>query len=688
MKPQYRALRPAQSSASHDDLPHSSPSGLTRKREKVKLACNVCRTKKSACDGQRPTCGSCLKRGSICTFADAAKLSPAPSPAMSQTSEKSSAELLSILQTAPDDDARELLARLRAGEPVFSILASWREGNEGARPVKPTAAEDMSNILVLAPDQASLEYELMIRYPVSYPPPTSLESSLYTSPPVQGPNPPLAPRSYSDESSMVLRDGTTETNELRMTSRSPSEPIPVQPSTFSAGGLWTVRLAQAHIAYWTDMPITKDDAVRVITLYLDIDHPILGLFDADLFINDLLGTQQRFCSGLLVEALLSWAYLAHGPDQPQHGTITDTLITVALSRWENGPVPDSLPNIQALQLLSLTTNFLGQGNISKELLRQSILMGTRMNLLISGEDSQLHTSFYQEDECRAASQTAWGLFSHATFHSLHCQQLELGSLNPPKLPIPEQASNVAPVFPYTCQLWLIVHDILCQRFTESKRPLSASNDVHFIESTLLRLLKFGEELPTQLCRGGRIPHCGIILHIHYHATIAFLLRPLLLQGNDARISLPRISGSEPAHAHFHGASPTVFWHIAFLYVANSACRAQKEDLQRWQLFYMAIDGYALLSARFPMIIAIVKGLMMIAIVTNLITNEEAFKLVDRFRGKEATTYRFIANPTKTCLIVDLDLAITDNQAAHIDVLAQRFDEMALFDELIADKGLD
>jgi hypothetical protein len=55
------------------------------------------------------------------------------------------------------------------------------------------------------------------------------------------------------------------------------------------------------------VPVTNQAAARVLSLYLVTDHYILGFFDVDLFLDDLVSGNERFCSPLLVNALLSWA---------------------------------------------------------------------------------------------------------------------------------------------------------------------------------------------------------------------------------------------------------------------------------------------------------------------------------------------------------------------------------------------
>lgn len=179
----------------------------------------------------------------------------------------------------------------------------------------------------------------------------------------------------------------------------------------------------------------------------------------------------------------------------------------------------------------------------------------------------------------------------------------------------------------------------------------------------------------------------------------FILRPLIvLRKGENSLALPAVSiCAAPLVAeasanqlkrltiiyqsHFQEKAPTVLWHTACLYVANAACQAPDGDPTRWHFFDIAIQGYTLLAPRFPIVIAIVKALMMIALSANLITNQEAFRLVDMLQDKDKMNYRSIAEPTKTCVLVDLDTAISNAQAAHVDKLAQRFDELALLDEL-------
>lgn len=67
------------------------------------------------------------------------------------------------------------------------------------------------------------------------------------------------------------------------------------------------RLSKLNIAEWTKVPITSEVAAHAISLYLETDHPLLGFFEPDLFIADLIDGRTEYCSSLLVNSLLYWA---------------------------------------------------------------------------------------------------------------------------------------------------------------------------------------------------------------------------------------------------------------------------------------------------------------------------------------------------------------------------------------------
>lgn len=77
--------------------------------------------------------------------------------------------------------------------------------------------------------------------------------------------------------------------------------LPEVPHVF---GYCDERLKHINIGYWSISPITNELAARAISMYLVNDHPILGFFDADLFLDDIVNGKLDFCCPFLVCSLL------------------------------------------------------------------------------------------------------------------------------------------------------------------------------------------------------------------------------------------------------------------------------------------------------------------------------------------------------------------------------------------------
>lgn len=67
------------------------------------------------------------------------------------------------------------------------------------------------------------------------------------------------------------------------------------------------RLEELNIGFWTSVPIASDLAAKVISLYLETDHSLLGPFDPTLFMEDLVHCRTNYCSKLLVSTIMYWS---------------------------------------------------------------------------------------------------------------------------------------------------------------------------------------------------------------------------------------------------------------------------------------------------------------------------------------------------------------------------------------------
>ena len=72
------------------------------------------------------------------------------------------------------------------------------------------------------------------------------------------------------------------------------------------------RLWEVKIRYWTTVPITDRLAAELFSAFLEVELPVYGFFDSELFVRDLVKQDMRFCSSLLVNSVLFWASVGGG----------------------------------------------------------------------------------------------------------------------------------------------------------------------------------------------------------------------------------------------------------------------------------------------------------------------------------------------------------------------------------------
>lgn len=122
---------------------------------------------------------------------------------------------------------------------------------------------------------------------------------------------------------------------------------------------------------------------------------------------------------------------------------------------------------------------------------------------------------------------------------------------------------------------------------------------------------------------------------------------------------------------------SIFWHAALLYVANAVLNDPK-DPERYLYFIICVDSYRNLFRSFVLFEGLVQALLTMAIDKHAITKREA-RLIDR-KLRSLGHRPEGAKRARGGYIVDLDLAMTDNMAANVDTLADRFEDLAVFDE--------
>jgi hypothetical protein len=184
---------------------------------------------------------------------------------------------LNSLGALSDGDAIQVLRTITGSEDPLATLASHQNMHrlppvigslQNVQRLPPALPMQAVNGATVPDDILPFQYELMTQHPNAFPA--------------------VAPLVHVAGDLSAL-----EPSKQRMITANPPESDP--------------RLANAKVSRWTTVDIGDVDARRLIGNYLETDHPIIGLFDADLFLGDLSTHSHAFCSDFLVTCILFWS---------------------------------------------------------------------------------------------------------------------------------------------------------------------------------------------------------------------------------------------------------------------------------------------------------------------------------------------------------------------------------------------
>ncbi|KAL7908161.1 N-terminal fungal transcription regulatory domain-containing protein [Trichoderma velutinum] len=663
--------RPAQDTR---DSGFASSGALESKRRRVgvSIACNVCRRKKIRCDGQRPACSACENTPSDCVYRD--------DSAISEESQSILLEVIRLLNALPDDKVLDKLRSLKQEGDASAVLSSLRDKagtlQHSDLTVEAATMSDTFQLLELGP-----------QYPNAYP--TTPTLSLDT----------LGEVTYQQLIHATRRGSGTELTQ-GITQR---EAVPKQP-------LCDSRLTQLDISKWTNVTISNEYAARAISLYLEMDHPLLGFFEPNLFVSSLTTGKTDYCSPTLVNALLYWACQLNSAQDPESGSLALRFCTEAESLWEHQRSYDSILNLAAIQFLSL--GYLGQGrdHVVLAYLNEASQMAVRMGFFgVGANHKQQQIELMPEPSKTAQLYAAWGSFNWITHMSLFYRQPGLQCPKiPPKLPIPwnhepdvpegsENLDNpqVEPdpqymggVFPYLCQFWSILHELAVMY--RHKGPLRGDKrTLYFAEFKFRELLAWSNRLPPKLSRNDRSPHFVQILHIWLHAAILDLFRFSMSSDiKNQHLKTFTSPSSTPENVciasarqlkqlvtnyrlNFASSSYTILWHTALIYLANAILYLPKEE--SWFFYFLlCVYGYERLRPRWRVTQAISTALLSMALHKGDITSPTARQLLQDINGN-SRGYQ-LPGDVRATFMMDLDLARSDPESATVERIAQDFDQ--------------
>ncbi|KAF6821119.1 C6 transcription factor [Colletotrichum plurivorum] len=327
--------------------------------------------------------------------------------------------LLELLRSLPGPEAVQLLQRFRSTSDTSRVLSSLEGSFHGE--TRPSDLDTARAILPLT--KSSIEFELMAQYGTAYPRlfPTSpaefatvlppemdfLSSGLQDGPEIhlestqrevlEGPS---ETDSQSDQGASQLEVSDPSRNRQQARVEGPRSPPRYCDS----------RLERPEIRYWTKVPISNELAATLIPFYLENDHPIMGFFDADLFLDDLAACRQEFCSAFLVVSVLCLASQEYTIVKPQVSAFRPAFLQEAEMLWRGEASNDSILSVAAIEIFSAASKFQGNDTLGTEL-----SMAERLELVGSVDGAAAAALAQKSPEwARATSHIAWGAYGWLT----------------------------------------------------------------------------------------------------------------------------------------------------------------------------------------------------------------------------------------------------------------------------------
>lgn len=245
------------------------------------------------------------------------------------------------------------------------------------------------------------------------------------------------------------------------------------------------------------------------------------------------------------------------------------------------------------------------------------------------------------------------------------------------------------------KFWLIMNQVFTVYRDQERNVASLA----FALSKYSKLLHLADHLPESLRRQKVSMNHALMYHMHLHLGIMDIFRPFLAPGEEhpSRSFLP--SGASPRSIYgasvrqikglifeytfqFLPASYNLLYPGAIIYAVNAVLNDKDDPEQRMYFFFYIEAGRRLRSlGSAPTVTGTFSAMLALAYDKGVISNAEAVWWKQRFNSDPILQDNKRITSVKSGWAVDMDAAATDVAASNADILAERFAEIALFDEL-------
>ncbi|KAH8713429.1 Nitrogen assimilation transcription factor nit-4 [Beauveria bassiana] len=472
----YRALPPRDGS-----LQRPAPLYRTAtKRRKVSVACQECRLKRIKCEGRRPICSNCAKRGVSCAYCDEL--------CVSKDARETVVTIIHMLGRLPSSEVIQIINSTKNEPSADKILALIRDGL-----ARQSDAPGCSNPTPGAKDDHRPEDLMAGNFIAS------------THETVSSPR--LSPGIMHQHPGTSLSQGFHESplNELG-----------------------AVPCLQNWSCITDDVVLTH----HLLALYFSLEYPRFAPISKKHFLQDFSDRRHRYCSPMLVNALLSLG--CHLSERPNlHG---DAFFAESQRLFSSATSHHFLPTIQALVIMSTREARCGRGIQSQHYAKLGMRLAIEMGLHIIASERN-------EDDRAVLLKTFWGAFTlHQTWSLITgtVPQCTRHIKLPPKpanvtdvettfwtpyvggsahlLPF-DQLSNVRSVYQCFGDLIELVHQSLYLLYCPEE-ALTATT----LLQNYHQYLDWYDQLPESLRLGYISTPAVLFTHLYYHFAVLLLFR--------------------------------------------------------------------------------------------------------------------------------------------------------------------
>ncbi|KAG5982343.1 hypothetical protein E4U55_002034 [Claviceps digitariae] len=494
----------------------SSESTGSERQAAIAEACSACRKKKTKCPGERPSCSRCVRKRIPCQY------TTNPGETKVQALKRNyweQQELLELMKNLPEQDAQEILHRIRTGADPGGILQHVKAGG----------------VLV----QMASHPETRLRYEFPYRsefPPDDIPNNPYLKS--------LLYEAASLHATTQHADHPEVAGTLPAAAIADAEYQSMYLKPFHAAEFSDPLLSDVRCSLWT--AVCSDDALMrdILKVFFLCEYQYTAAFHKDYFLEDLIARRHDFCSSLLVNVVLAYACacypgFSHRAEYWNPNTLLYRFLAEAKRIWE---LEYSLPRITTIQasiIFDAVHNLSGLDEVGKPYRLHAIVLAYRMRLL--------HRESIDEADDRmrdGTAFTAWALYNWDTLNAFSFMSPPLLK-EPPEWPLPDPSDDID----WYGEIWLqyplnstlspchfahVIRSRSCFRIIMNEFCEAAYSDRQEISLEMAnrfraRLRNWYDDLPAPLQPKTIVLPGHLQLHAYYHHLMLTMYEPLLHQ---------------------------------------------------------------------------------------------------------------------------------------------------------------